>query len=167
MGYGYEGERQAPKDGQLDDVTVQSDTAKFDRNGIIDNDYDRYERNINEKALEELANTYQDIGAIVSIIGIGLSLTVFGAPLGAVLIGVGTAFSWAGIGIELIEDVTDGGEFNIANHAINIGTEYLPDLFGNNFSNGTISLENLYIELGATGSDTWIDFMSDFHNKDK
>jgi hypothetical protein len=79
---------------------------------------------------------------------------------------LGSGLSWSGIGIELLEDIVDNdGQFDFAKHAVNIGTEYLPDLYGNNFSKGAIELDNLMIELGASGSDAWIDLMSDIHNK--
>ncbi len=146
----------------LDEVSIKSDTKPFDKNGIIDEDSDGYERNGNEKAVEAMANTYQNIGAYMSIAGTVLALTPL-APLGLTLIAAGTGLSWAGIGIELVEDINDGGEFDYTNHAVNIVTEYVPDWFGNNFSKGSIGIENLYMELGSSGSDAWIDFMSDLH----
>ncbi|WP_395054670.1 DUF6443 domain-containing protein [Flavobacterium sp.] len=147
------------------------DNGRYSEQEDFDNDNDGYnkdDRINNEKALEEVASNFQEIGTFISLVGVGLSLTVVGAPVGTLLMAVGGGLSWGGIAIEFTEDAFDGHDgMDWGNHIMNIGSELIPGYYDEYFGNGTDEIvkgfDNLAIELGAAGSDWWMDKMSELH----
>ncbi len=165
--YGHKG------DFDREDESYGYDNGRYGQQEGVDNDgdgYSREDRANNERALEEMASNYQNIGTVISLVGIGLSLTAVGAPVGAVLMALGSGLSWSGIGIEFAEDAFDGHDgMDWGNHAMNIGSELIPGYYDDYFGSGSDDIikgaDNLMIELGAAGSDFWMDTMSDLHKK--
>jgi RHS repeat-associated protein len=161
-----------PKDGMLDEVVVTGDKSAYDKFGQIDKEdeeRDREDRDRNEKALEEMANTYQNIGTIMSLTGAVLCFTGIGAPIGAALMAAGTGLSAAGATIEFAEDALDEEDgIDWGNHAMNLGTALVPELYESNFVKETddflIGGDQLMMEVGAEASDAWMDFMTELHS---
>ncbi|WP_395061980.1 RHS repeat domain-containing protein [Flavobacterium sp.] len=165
-----------PMGGELDEVIISAGFKDYDVNDeSYSNDNDNYINDIDdgyseedEKALEDMADNFQNIGTVLSLVGVGLSMTVVGAPIGAALMAVGAGLSWGGIGIEFIEDAFDGHDgFDWGNHAMNIGSELIPGAYDDFFGSADELMQgadNLYIELGAAGSDYWMDLLNDSHH---
>ena len=169
------GGKEAPVDGNLDEIVVTNDfKAGYDPNGRIDNDSDGYDRDgydrdgysredkANDvKAAEKMVANYQKLGSSLTIIGMVMVTTGIGAPVGAVLIGVGGGFSAIGAAESVVVDVFDrDDDFNTGSHIFDAASIIVPELFKNNFTNGAVGLENLYLELGFTGSGMWFDTIS-------
>ncbi len=158
-----------PKGGELDEVVIYAGYGDYDKNDeSYSNDIDNGYSEADEQALEDVADNLQNIGTVLSLVGVGLSMTGVGAPLGAAFMAAGAGLSWAGIGIEFAEDAFDGHDgFDWGNHAMNIGSELIPGAYDDYFGSADEFMQgadNLYIELGAAGSDYWMDLLNDAHH---
>ena len=159
-----------PKDGHLDEVVVGNNYKEgYDKNGVLDGNEDSYDREQNEEALENMARTYQNIGTVLTVAGAFLSVTGIGAPIGMGLMAIGAAMSTTGISIDIVEDAFDDEDgFDWGSHAMDVGTAIVPELYGNYFDvravdDLMIGGDRLMIELGAAGSDVWMDYVIDLH----
>lgn len=118
-----------------------------------------------EKALEAMAENYQNLGTGLSMLGLAMVATGFGAPVGAALMALGGGLSLGGAAISAAEDAGDGhGGFDWGEHAMDFGSELLPggydDIMG--YSDDLVKTgDQVLIELGSTGSDQWMDFLED------
>ena len=112
--------------------------------------------------VKDLADKYQNIGTWMTLVGVLVASTAVGAPVGAVMMGIGQAFSGTGIAMELLVDLVDEDDFDWGNHAMNIGSEYVPAKYEDFFPTKDMvtGVDNILIEFGAAGSDAWMDFLN-------
>lgn len=160
-----------PSDFNRADESYGYDNGRYENPEDFDNDIDGdsiEDRENAERALEEMADSFQDIGTFISFVGLGLTLFGVTAPVGAALMALGSGLSWGGIAIEFAEDAFDGHDgMDWGNHLMNIGSELIPGYYDEYFGSGSDDfvkgVDNLMIELGAAGSDLWMDTISDLH----
>jgi RHS repeat-associated protein len=161
-----------PMGGELQEVVIGAndfnradesygyDNGRYEGQEDFDNDsdgYSREDRANNERALEEMASNYQNIGSALTITGMVLSFTPL-SPLGLALMASGSGLSIAGASISLVEDSFDGDDnFNTGKHIFDAASLVVPELYSKQFSNGIIGLDNLYLESIFTGSGLWMD----------
>jgi RHS repeat-associated protein len=145
------------------DESYGYDNGRYGEQEDFDNDsdgYSREDRANNERALEEMASNYQNIGSALTITGMVLTFTPL-APLGLALMASGSGLSIAGASISLIEDSFDGDDnFDTGKHLFDAASLVVPELYSKQFSNGIIGLDNLYLESIFTGSGLWMDAVS-------
>lgn len=117
-------------------------------------------------APSNLVNVFQNMGDSLITGGFVLSSTGVGAVVGIPLMELGGIISGIGTVGELYLDLNSNEPFDYTKWIVKGGLELVPNIYENLFSVrvGVVGYDQALVEMYATTSDHWFDFMRELHN---